>query len=56
MGWAKYAEDNFEIYFERMDAVKQQKPEIKEQFSQVQNVKNSSFSQGLTEKSCFSLR
>lgn len=56
MGWAKYAEDNFEIYLERMDTAKQQKPEIKEQFSQVPNVKNSSFSHTSTEKSCFSLR
>ena len=56
MGWAKYAEDNFEIYLERMDAIKQQKTEIKEQFSKVQNVKNSNFSLKLTEESCFSLR
>ena len=60
MGWAKYAEDNFEIYLERMDAicndsVRQQKTEIETDFLKKQNEKNNSFSQITTEKSCFSL-
>lgn len=55
MGWAKYAEDNFEIYLERIDAVRQQKSEIKEHFSQEQNIKNNNFSLKLAEESCFSL-
>ena len=61
MGWAKYAEDNFEIYLERMDAVRddcvrQPKPEINQHLLQEQNTKIGSFSQGLTGESCFSLR
>jgi len=61
MGWAKYAEDNFEIYLERMDAVRnnykrQQKAEIETKFSEKENVKYNSFSQNHNEKSCFSLR
>lgn len=55
MGWAKYAEDNFEIYLERIDAVRQQKSEIKEHFSREQNIKNNNFSLKLAEESCFSL-
>lgn len=61
MGWAKYAEDNFEIYLERMDAIcndsaRQQKAKFEPYLSEEQNVRNSSFTQRLTEKSCFSLR
>ena len=61
MGWAKYAEDNFEIYLERMDAVRddfvrQPKLEINQHLLQEQNAKINNFSQRLTEKSCFSLR
>lgn len=61
MGWAKYAEDNFEIYLERMDAVRddsarQPRPEINQHLSKEQNAKINSFSQRLTGKSCFSLR
>ena len=61
MGWAKYAEDNFEIYLERMDDIcndstRQQKIKTEPHFLEEQNAKNSSFSQGLTEKSYFSLR
>ena len=61
MGWAKYAEDNFEIYLERMDAVRddfvrQPKLEINQHLLQEQNAKINKFSQRLTEKSCFSLR
>lgn len=61
MGWAKYAEDNFEIYLERMDAicndsVRQQKTENETDFLKKQNEKNNSFSQITTGKSCFSLR
>lgn len=61
MGWAKYAEDNFEIYLERMDAIcndsaGQQKTEIETDYFRKQNTKNSSFSQITTGKSCFSLR
>ena len=60
MGWAKYAEDNFEFYLERMDAickdsVRQQKTKTEPRFLEKQNAKNNSFSQGLTEESCFSL-
>ena len=61
MGWAKYAEDNFEIYLERMDAIcndsaGQHKTEIETDYFRKQNTKNSSFSQITTGKSCFSLR
>lgn len=61
MGWAKYTEDNFEIYLERMDAIHndsacQQKAEIERHLLQEQNVKNNNFSLQLTEESCFSLR
>ena len=61
MGWAKYAEDNFEIYLERMDAICNdsagpQKTEIETDYFRKQNTKNSSFSQITTGKSCFSLR
>lgn len=60
MGWAKYAEDNFEIYLERMDAIRndsasQQKAEIERHLLQEQNAKNNSFSQRLIRESCFSL-
>lgn len=60
MGWAKYAEDNFEIYLERMDAVRddsarQPKSEINQHLLQEQNAKINSFSQKLTGESCFSL-
>ncbi len=61
MGWAKYAEDNFEIYLERMDVMhndyaRQQMTEIEpHSFEEQINKKNVSFSQRLTEKSCFSL-
>ena len=61
MGWAKYAEDNFEIYLERMDAIcndsaGQQETEIETDYFRKQNTKNISFSQITTGKSCFSLR
>ena len=43
MGWAKYAEDNFEIYLERMDAIcndsaGQQKTEIETDYFRKQNI------------------
>ncbi len=50
MGWAKYVEDNFEIYLERMevmrnDSAKQQMTEIELHFFEEQaNKKNDSFS------------
>ena len=55
MGWAKYAEDNFEIYLERMDAirynsVRQQATERKQKIYENQNSKSNSFSQRFTEK------
>ena len=55
MGWAKYAEDNFEIYLERMEAirynpVRQQAAEIKQKIYENQNSKSNSFSQRFTEK------
>lgn len=61
MGWAKYAEDNLEIYSERMDVIykksaKQQITETESHFIQKQtNKKNDSLSRKFTEKSCFSL-
>lgn len=60
MGWAKYAEDNFEIYLERMDAirynsVRQQATERKQKIYENQNSKSNSFSQRFTEKNCCSL-
>jgi len=55
MGWAKYAEDNFEIYLERMEAihynpVRQQATERKQKIYETQNSKSNSFSQRLPEK------
>lgn len=61
MGWAKYAEDNFEIYLERTDAMfnkhsEQQKIKVESHLFTEQNAKNNSFSRVSAEKSCFSLR
>ena len=55
MGWAKYTEDNFEIYLERMEAirynpVRQQATERKQKIYETQNSKSNSFSQRLPEK------
>ena len=55
MGWAKYAEDNFEIYLERMDAIRynplrQQATERKQKIYETQNSKSNSFFQRLSEK------
>ena len=61
MRWAKYAEDNFEIYLERMDVMhndyaRQQMTEFEPHFYEEQtSKKNDSFSHRLTGKSCFSL-
>lgn len=60
MGWAKYAEDNFEIYLERMDAIRsdtarQQLTKAVPHFFEEDHKKSGRFSQGLTEKSGCSL-
>lgn len=61
MGWAKYAEDNFEIHLERMDIIhndsaRKQMTEIEPHFFEEQtSKKNDGFSQRLTGKSYFSL-
>lgn len=61
MGWAKYAEDNFEIYLERMDVIykksaRRQIAETETHCLQEQtDKKNDSLSRKSAEKSCFSL-
>ncbi len=59
MGWAKYTEDNYKLYYERMDKIESFAPQSIISKTQEQSFKKdqskNSFANIFEDKSCFSL-